>query len=93
VSARHRRADQGGFVLFDVHYADGSRSSNRKVPSEVVAGLDGDAPARDLIEEQDREIAQVSGRPPRVIVSVLRSGAKPAGAKHSGAKQRSSRSR
>ena len=30
-----------GFVLFDVFYQDGSRTSNRKVPSSEVGGLDG----------------------------------------------------
>jgi hypothetical protein len=42
------------FVLFDVFYEDGSQRSNRKVPSTVLGGLDGDAPARAVIEEQDR---------------------------------------
>ena len=31
-----------GFVLFDVVYQDGSRTSNRKVPSGELGGLDGD---------------------------------------------------
>ena len=44
-------------VLFDVFYKDGGRSSNRKVPSSVVNGPDGDAPARRYIEEQERQIA------------------------------------
>jgi hypothetical protein len=46
------------FVLFDVFYEDGSQRSNRKVPSTVLGGLDGDAPARAVIEEQDRAIAE-----------------------------------
>jgi hypothetical protein len=37
---------QARFVLFDVLYEDGSRRSNRKVPAELLGGLDGDAPAR-----------------------------------------------
>jgi len=41
------------FVLFDVFYEDGSQRSNRKVPSTVLGGLDGDAPARAVIEEQE----------------------------------------
>src|SRR6476619_3481868 len=49
------------FVLFDVFYEDGSQRSNRKVPSTVLGGLDGDAPARAVIEEQDRAIAEKSG--------------------------------
>jgi hypothetical protein len=50
------------FVLFDVHYEDGTITSNRKVPSSLLGGLEGDAPARAVIEAQDREIAARSGR-------------------------------
>ncbi len=63
------------FVLFDVFYEDGSRRSNRRVPSDVVGGLDGDEPARAVIEEQDREIAEKSGQPPLRIKSLQRAGA------------------
>ena len=31
------------FTLFDVVYEDGSLRSNRRVPSDVLGGLDGDA--------------------------------------------------
>ena len=34
------------FTLFDVVYEDGSLRSNRRVPSDVLGGLDGDAAAR-----------------------------------------------
>ena len=51
------------FVLFDVFYEDGSQRSNRKVPSTALGGLDGDAPARAIIEEQDRAIAGEIGAP------------------------------
>jgi hypothetical protein len=64
------------FVLFDVFYEDGSQRSNRKVPSTVLGGLDGDAPARAIIEEQDRAIADKSGLPAIPIKSVRRSGGK-----------------
>jgi hypothetical protein len=49
-------------ILFDVHYEDGTRTSNRKVPSAALGGLDGDAPAQAIIETQDQEIAMRSGR-------------------------------
>jgi hypothetical protein len=62
------------FVLFDVLYEDGSQRSNRKVPSEVLGGLDGDTAALAVIEEQDRSIAEKSGRPPLAIKLVRRSG-------------------
>lgn len=64
------------FVLFDVVYEDGSQRSNRRVPSEILGGLDADAPARAVIEEQDREIAEKSGMPPLRIKSLKRSGKK-----------------
>ncbi|ACA16247.1 conserved hypothetical protein [Methylobacterium sp. 4-46] len=63
-----------GYVLFDVYYEDGSRRSNRRVPRSVLNGLDGDAPAKQVIEEQDREIAEKSGRPPLAITRLVRSG-------------------
>jgi hypothetical protein len=62
------------FVLFDVFYEDGSQRSNRKVPSTVLGGLDGDAAARAIIDEQDRLIAERSGLPPAPIKSIRRSG-------------------
>ncbi|HEY1365306.1 MAG TPA: hypothetical protein VGF60_23890 [Xanthobacteraceae bacterium] len=67
------------FTLFDVVYEDGSRRSNRKVPSAVLGGLDGDAPARAIIEEQDQLIAEMSGAPAVAVKSVHRSGSKKVG--------------
>lgn len=64
------------FVLFDVIYEDGSQRSNRRVPAELLGGLDGDEPARAEIESQDRAIAERSGMPPLAIKSLKRSGAK-----------------
>jgi len=60
------------FVLFNVYYADGTRRSNRKVPSELLGGIDGDAPARALIEAQDREISEKSGMAPLDINRLVR---------------------
>ena len=64
------------FVLFDVFYEDGSQRSNRRVPSDILGGLDGDAPARAVIEEQDRLIAEKSGKPAVAVKTIRRSGAK-----------------
>jgi hypothetical protein len=64
------------FVLFDVIYEDGSRRSNRRVPGEMLGGLDGDGPARAFIEEQDRTIAEKSGLPLVPIKTIKRSGSK-----------------
>jgi len=61
------------FVMFDVVYEDGSRTSNRRVPSELLGGLDGDEPARTAIEEQDQAISEKSGKPPLAIATIARS--------------------
>ena len=69
-------ATRAQFTLFDVVYEDGSVRSNRRVPSEVLGGLDGDAPARAVIEEQDQLIAEKSGTPSLAVKSIHRSGTK-----------------
>ena len=61
------------FVMFDVVYQDGTRSSNRKVSASLLAGLDGDEPARGIVEAQDRDIAAASGRPRSDVKSIVRS--------------------
>ena len=61
------------FVMFDVLYEDGTRTSNRKVLSTALGGLDGDEPARGIIEAHDREIAAASGRPRGRVKSLVRS--------------------
>lgn len=71
-----RRRIETSFVAFDVHYVDGSRSSNRRVPATALTGLDGDGPAKAIIEAQDREIGLASGRPRADIRAVSRSAVK-----------------
>ena len=61
------------FVMFDVLYENGTRSSNRKVSASVLAGLDGDEPARGIVEAQDRDIATASGRARSAVKSIVRS--------------------
>jgi hypothetical protein len=60
------------YVLFNVYYDDGSQRSNRRVPAEILGGIDGDEPARRLIEEQDQEISAKSGMPPTRIERIVR---------------------
>jgi hypothetical protein len=67
---------KGEFVFFDVVYEDGSQRSNRRVPAELLGGLDKDEPALGFIMEQDREIADKSGRATLKIESIARVGAK-----------------
>ncbi|MCX7380091.1 MAG: hypothetical protein NT133_01445 [Alphaproteobacteria bacterium] len=71
-----RRKIETSFIAFDVHYVDGTRSSNRRVPATALTGLDGDEPAKAIIAEQDREIGQASGRPRPDIRTLTRSAAK-----------------
>lgn len=70
-----KKPQVGGAVMFDVIYQDGTRSSHRKVPIELVEGfgVDGDAAAKAAIEAQDREIAERSGRPRGPIKTISRS--------------------
>ena len=67
---------KGEFAFFDVVYEDGSQRSNRRVPAELLGGLEKDAPALGFLIEQDREIAEKGGRPPLEIKEVSRVGAK-----------------
>ncbi|MBI3711134.1 MAG: hypothetical protein HY246_26115 [Proteobacteria bacterium] len=68
-----KKPSSGEFVSFDVLYEDGSRTSNRKVPSAELGSYDGDAPARTIIEAQDQKIGALSGRPRGTIKSITRS--------------------
>ena len=67
---------KGEFAFFNVVYEDDSQRSNRRVPTELLGGLDGDEPARGFIMEQDREIGEKAGRPALAIKSISRVGAK-----------------
>ncbi len=64
------------FVMFDVVYEDGTQRSNRKVPRALTGGVDGDTPAHGFLIEQDRDIAEKSGKPPLKIKNISRSDAK-----------------
>lgn len=68
---------ESSFVMFDVVYEDGTVRSNRRVPAHILGGLDGDTPALLAIEEQDREIARMSGRPAVAVKSIARANGKP----------------
>jgi hypothetical protein len=65
-----RRVEE--FVFFNVLYEDGTQTSNRKVPVLELDGIDGDLLAKPYIEEQDRKIADMSGKPRGPIKSVTR---------------------
>lgn len=63
------------FILFDVVYEDGSRSSRRRVPVAEMDpyARDADADIISLIMAQDRKIAEMSGRARGAIRSIARS--------------------
>jgi hypothetical protein len=67
---------KGEFAFFNVVYEDDTQRSNRRVPAELLGGLDGDEPAKAFILEQDREIAEKSGKPVLEIKRIERVGAK-----------------
>jgi len=58
------------FAMFNVHYADGSLTSNRKVPGEVLKDINGEQAIEDFIVAQDNEIAEKSGKPRGPIKSI-----------------------
>ena len=68
-----KKPSRSDFVAFDVVYEDGSRSSNRRVPSADLDGYDDDRVAKSIIESQDRKLAALSGRAPLAIKSLARS--------------------
>lgn len=72
--SRKKEKIDTSMVFFDVFYEDGSRASNRKVPGAVLGGLDGDDPAKTFVMDQDRKIAELSGKAPREIARIVRSG-------------------
>src|SRR5579883_957453 len=67
---------KGEFAFFNVVYEDDSMRSNRRVPSELLGGLDGDEPAKAFIHAQDQEIAEKGGRPALEIKSISHVGVK-----------------
>ncbi len=69
--ARKKPMD-GEFVAFNIIYEDGSLSSNRKVPTSALDGLADTAGAKAVIEAQDRDIAEKSGRPRGRVKSLER---------------------
>ncbi len=74
MAKKKQKTVEAEYVLFDVIYDDGYRTSNRRVPAELLGGLDGDEPARTVIEEQDREIQRMSGKSRGAIKTITRSG-------------------
>ncbi len=62
-----------GYILYDILYQDGARTSNRKVPTAEIDSYNNDDSVRAFIEAQDRKIAEMSGNPRGPIKSITRS--------------------
>jgi len=67
---RMKLKSQSEFVLFNVFYKDGNQTSNRKVPLHEIDGLDGEQRIQAVIEAQDAEIAERSGKSRGPIKSI-----------------------
>jgi hypothetical protein len=70
---KKRTRPETNFILFDVVYQDGTRTSYRKVPAEEINEFDGIKAARVFIEDQDRKVAELSGVRRGPIKAILRS--------------------
>ncbi len=73
---RKKLKTKSDYVLFNVHYDDGTLSSNRRVPASELSGPDGDEPAWAILQAQDLEISERSGKPRARIASVERAATK-----------------
>ncbi len=74
--ARKRKSSKpAAFVMFNVVYDDGSLSSNRRVPGDVLQDMLGTEEkelAQSFIETQDQSIAERSGQAKAAIKNVSR---------------------
>jgi hypothetical protein len=68
--ARRKKPIESSFMTCDVVYEDGSLSSNRRIATSAIDPFDHAGSVRALIEQQDRKIAQASGKPRGMIKSV-----------------------
>ncbi len=59
-------------LFFNVTYEDGTLSSNRKILATQLDNASDDDAAQSLIEAQDREIGERSGRPRPRIKAIAR---------------------
>lgn len=63
------------FVMFDVTYEDGSKSSRRKINAPGMEGNELEAFALTEIMTQDRKIADMGGKNRGAVREIVRSGA------------------
>ena len=77
--SRRKPPVAGEFLLFDVLYDDGTRTSNRKVRSDETLEWDFDGSVRAVIEAQDRDIAERSGKSRGAIKAIVPAGGRAGG--------------
>lgn len=71
--AKKKQPADAGYVLYDIFYEDGARTSNRKVPNAEIDTYAVEDSVRAFIEAQDRKIAEMSGNPRGPIKSISKS--------------------
>ena len=59
-------------AFVNVFYKDGSQTSNRRIPGNLLQMLDSEDQIQAYIEAQDREIGERSGRPRGEVESIER---------------------
>lgn len=69
--AKNKNTGGPAFLLFDVIYEDGTRSSNRRILTADIDPLERERSVRASIELQDLKIAEASGRTRGPIKSVI----------------------
>jgi len=68
--AKKAKAEPDNFVMFDVVYEDGTKSSRRKINAVGLSKDEIEDFARTEIMNQDRKIAEMSGKPRGNIKSI-----------------------
>jgi hypothetical protein len=71
---RKKAAGGAAFLLFDVLFEDGSRSSRRKVLISELGDGGGDEAARTFLEAREQKIAEMTHRQSRKVRSVRSAG-------------------
>jgi hypothetical protein len=74
IMAKKRDKVEDNFVFFDVVYEDGTKSSRRKINATGVDEDDLEAFAKTEIMNQDRRIAEMSGKSRGQVKSLARAG-------------------
>jgi hypothetical protein len=71
--AKKAKKIEDNFVMFDVVYEDGTKSSRRKINAAGLSDSEIEDHARTEIMAQDRKIAEMSGKPRGNIKELVRS--------------------